>query len=366
MLADAADLIDGWCIEKQVDGYKPLKNKNRRKSGLLGRTRRDTTGSVNKTLGQSTLSALKTMSESVPSTSSEDEDSLLPESLEAMKTGFLQYRRMQLKAQVVGSEEKGTKSMENELNEVAKLEEEKRTLKKELEDNLAVLGEREKSYFADGKELAAGFVEIAKHVKLLGKGPLAQVFGDLQAEYTKTLGLDDSSDDEVYKAEKPLRKSITGTPEPMKKKNSLSNVTPERAPSPTLKSSAKSKRSIPGKIERSDSTIGWIRAKPVSSSPSLAAPTAAPISSSEGVTERFRSVVGTLEAALYLNRPMDGILDAIKEKGRRLQSEIDEIKSQMDNAELQLAQQGQLMNDVKNNLSAAKGLGETLSKVNNF
>merc|ERR1711991_378588 len=144
----------------------------------------------------------------------------------------------------------------------------------------------------------------------------------------------------------------------MKKKNSLSNVTPERVPSPTLKSSAKSKRSIPGKIERSDSTIGWIRAKPVSSSPSLAAPTAAPISGSEGVTERFRSVVGTLEAALYLNRPMDGILDAIKEKGRRLQSEIDEIKSQMDNAELQLAQQGQLMNDVKNNLSAAKGLGE--------
>jgi hypothetical protein len=111
MLMEVAEQLDLWCQEMGNPAYKPLKGRI-----LKRRSRQDITakrksvsgpqpglgaaaGSVSRATG-GTLgnSALKHSSES-----DEEELLTLPESLEAMKTGFLQFRRMQLKGQLVGS-----------------------------------------------------------------------------------------------------------------------------------------------------------------------------------------------------------------------------------------------------------------------
>merc|ERR1719197_842642 len=162
--------------------------------------------SLSRASGSVPLASLKRSMTSVDNSDEEDVN-VLPENLENMKTGFLQYRRMQLKSQVVSGDPKDKGGLEQELAEVERLEAERKQVRDELEQKKKALEEREKQYFADGVALANGFLEVARNVHELGKGALGDVFRDLQSEYAKALGLDDgsSSDDEV----KPVRTTPT-------------------------------------------------------------------------------------------------------------------------------------------------------------
>jgi hypothetical protein len=365
MLMEVAEQLDLWCQEMGNPAFKPLKGRilKRRsrqdltvkRKSLSGPQQALSSNSLSKSSGNATaagLFALKQLTDGEES----DDVMTLPESLESMKTGFLQFRRMQLKGQLVGTGDEKSVGMDVELAEITRLQGELELLKGELEKKKASLSEKEQAYFMDGRALALGFVEVAKHANLLGKGPLSNVFRDLQVEYSKALGLDD--DGSSGSGDEAAEGSGGGGP-PSRE------GTPSKLEKLTGSSSPAVKRSL--RLERSDSTIGWMRKSSTSRPAAIvgSAPAAAPSVSAEveGATQRFRTIVETLEAALFLNRPMDGVLDAVKEKARRLQVEIDETRAQLDNAQALLVQEEGLMQEVQANLTTSKVLAATLAKV---
>merc|ERR1719197_2094773 len=131
--------------------------------------------SLSRASGSVPLASLKRSMTSVDNSDEEDVN-VLPENLENMKTGFLQYRRMQLKSQVVSGDPKDKGGLEQELAEVERLEAERKQVRDELEQKKKALEEREKQYFADGVALANGFLEVARNVHELGKGALETSF----------------------------------------------------------------------------------------------------------------------------------------------------------------------------------------------
>ncbi len=356
MLMELAEQLDMWCQEVGNPAYKPLKGrilKRRSRQDISAKRKSVSVPGQPATLSRGTSSNHLLLTRKNSGESDEDEVATLPENLEAMKTGFLQFRRMQLKGQLVGAGDEKASSMDTELTEISRLQSELEQLKADLEKKKASLAQKEHAYFTDGKALALGFVEVAKHVNALGKGPLTNVFKELQAEYSKALGLDDgngSSDSDDKDADESAPPSRETTPSKIEK---LTGSSP--AVVRTMR------------LERSDSTIGWVRANKsagaVATVGSASASSTGVSPETEAATQRFRTVVETLEAALFLNRPMDGVADAVKEKSRRLQAEIDETRAQLDNAQSLLVQEEGLMKEVQNNLAVSKILAQTLAKV---
>jgi hypothetical protein len=129
MLMDVAENLDAWCQERGSSNYKPLKGralKRRSRGDLLAR--RKSGGipgqgdSIGRKTSSGTISTLKQMNSSMELNSDDDELMTLPDNLESMKTGFLQYRRMQLKGQVGSADEKNAGGLQAELNENVRLE----------------------------------------------------------------------------------------------------------------------------------------------------------------------------------------------------------------------------------------------------
>jgi hypothetical protein len=172
--------------------------------------------------------------------------------------------------------------------------------------------------------------------------------------FCKALGLDSNSSDEE---DGPT--PVVTTPSKIEK---LTNTSPIV--------SAIKPRTL--RMERSDSTIGWIKTKVCSTGSDLvllmiwgkldilmivlitlclclqpggippAAPAAvvagtdATASSAEPTKEattRFRTLVETLEGALFLNRPMDGLFDAVKEKVRDEKKEGGKMREEREEVE---------------------------------
>jgi hypothetical protein len=154
---------------------------------------------------------------------------------------------LQLKALSVGSTDDksgAASSLDQELSEISRLQSEFERLKAELDSKKAELNEKEQKYFTDGKSLATAFLGVAKHVNMMGKGPLEGVFRALQAEYSKALGLDASSNSSDEEDEAP----VTTTPSKIEK---LTGSSPNVI---TMKP-----RNL--RLERSDSTVGWVKPK---------------------------------------------------------------------------------------------------------
>jgi hypothetical protein len=93
---------------------------------------------------------------------------------------------MQLKGQTL-DDRGAASSLGQELAEITRLQSDLEQLKAELDSKKTALNEKEKTYFSDGRALASGFLDVAKHVNMMGKGPLDGVFRNLQAEYSKVL-----------------------------------------------------------------------------------------------------------------------------------------------------------------------------------
>lgn len=137
----------------------------------------------------------------------------------------------------------GVGTLDQELAEVSRLQGELERLKADLHSKKAELDEKEKTYFADGKALATAFVGVAKHVNMVGKGPLDGVFRMLQAEYSKALGLDASNSSDEEEQDAP---AVNTTPSKIEKlTGSSANVIKPRSL----------------RLERSDSTVGWVKPK---------------------------------------------------------------------------------------------------------
>lgn len=242
----------------------------------------------------------------------------------------------------MGSDDKASSAFDQELRDIARLESEKEQLKADVEAQRRKLAEQQSSYFSDGKSLATCIVDVSKVANVLTRGSLNVVFRQLQQQYVKLVGGEDD--------------------------NSSSNSDKEGSedgdePSPPAGKTAV-RGAVAPRFERSDSTIGWLRARPRSGTGemlNLLAP--AQQKALEEMTSRFQSLVNTLEAALYLDRPMDGVQEAIKEKNRRLQSEIEELRNQLDSTKSLLEEEGAHASEVRTNLELAKALMQTFTKL---
>lgn len=288
----------------------------------------------------------------------------------AFKAAFLQYRRMQLKCEMVATgDDKRVHQAEAEL---VRLEQERKDALLELEVHQKTMSEKALAYGAKTKQLIATFEVLVKQVNALTKGPLAGVFRGLQAHYVTLVARpgggggggganesssnsdddDDNNDAAAATAVHPLPAAPVAAKQGLVLGRSSSGGIP----------AAVNPRS---RMMRSESTIGWTRAAPA---PPAAFPGIALASGPQDVqmhtrVTRFCNVVSCMESALYLNHPMTAVMEAMKEKQQRLQAEIEEIRAQTDAMRQRVSEEEKLSQLVASSEERAALIQSTLEAV---